>query len=204
MRALPVLESEVPNSSVRDTFRKQNSINLSLALIAAAFALMAGVLAAFFAIADKIPATVSGQIILASTMVAVIACALSVLFGGRGISATIKALTPGVSSLHVKYDSGNFSLQGLTGMLGLVAVVVMIGFSISVRTRQHPESDERVLSESTLARLAERLTRLEAGEGNISSDLSQIRTEVQGLSIEVYRLEGSLDEQGGRWSKKQK
>jgi predicted membrane channel-forming protein YqfA (hemolysin III family) len=98
--------------SNEDTFRAQNSINLSIALVAAAFALMAGVLAAFFAVADKIPETGAGTSITVFTIIAIGLCLVSVFFGGRGVSKTIKAVGTSSNKLPEKYDGGSFGWQG--------------------------------------------------------------------------------------------
>jgi hypothetical protein len=66
---------------------------------------MAGVLAAFFAVADKIPETGAGTAI---TIIAIGLCLASVYFGGRGVSKTIKAVSVASGKLANEYDDGNF------------------------------------------------------------------------------------------------
>jgi hypothetical protein len=166
-----------------ETFRAQNSINLSMALVAAAFALMAGVVAAFFAVADKIPASAAGVTIIVVTVISMGLCLVSVFFGGRGVSKTLKSIKAAPGTLADSYDGGNFSLQGIFGILGTIAVLVMIGSSAAIRS--HPPEADAGADSSRENRAA------------LSAELAKIQTqsaELSGRLDQIVRAQGALAE----------
>jgi hypothetical protein len=115
--------------------RIQTSTTLSTGLIAAAFALIAGVIAALASTADKVPP--SGFRILAGASIVPILCLIaSILFGGWGMRAAGKVLVrkPPVTELPTRFDEGNFGRQAVLGFLGLLTafgLALLLGYSIN-------------------------------------------------------------------------
>ena len=180
--------------TTEEAFRAQNSINLSIALVAAAFALMAGVVAAFFAVADKVPPGAAGVLIVGVTVMAVALCLASVFFGGRGVSKTLRSIKAAPGTLADAYDGGNFSLQGVTGTLGTIAVVVMIGLSIKVRSHSSEPEDGTDSWRTRSAALSEELSKVNAQSAELSARIDQIARVQDTLAAHVGALESSVPE----------
>jgi hypothetical protein len=149
-------------------FRFQNSINLSLGLIAAACALMAGALTAFFSMADKVPHNFAGAMLVLTCILTLLLCAASLVFGGRGISATLHAAQAQPPPQH--YDKGNFNRQAIAGGLGVLAVVGMVVLSLVIKGENAAQS--AVVSASAQKATAETAGHLAAQDSRIS-ELSQ-------------------------------
>lgn len=112
-----------------ERLRVQNSTSLCIALISFSVALIGGAVAGVLAISDKIPSNCGSFVLAGLIVVAIILLTLSVMSGGRGISATNDAIKANPNQLSDHYDNGYFSRQvfyGLGGLsLGAIAFVLL-------------------------------------------------------------------------------
>ena len=70
-----------------ERLRVQNSINLSIALMSIAAAVIAGAVAGFIAIADKLTSGWIAFLLVVVVAIAILSLTVSIIFGGWGISA---------------------------------------------------------------------------------------------------------------------
>jgi hypothetical protein len=170
-----------------DEFRYQNSINLSLGLIAAACAILAAAVTAFFSMADKIPHTRAGVLLLLTCILTLLFCTASVVFGGRGISATLKAAQAQTAD---HYDKGNFNRQAVLGGFGVLAVVGMLMLSLAIKGEQaaeRPKTDPSApiipaeiaghlaALDSRISELSQRIDHLTLLEDTLAKDVADLK-----------------------------
>jgi cell division protein FtsB len=130
--------------SEEERLRVQNSVSLSIALLSLSTALIAGAVAAFFAIVDKIP---SGRMWLVLVVVVSIAfLTLSIYFGGKGVSATNNSIKEHPDNLELQFDSGNFNLQAVAGLAGLFFGAVAFLLLSAVTVKGTDESNKKISS----------------------------------------------------------
>jgi hypothetical protein len=139
----------------------QNSTTLSIALISFSAALIAGAVAGFLAIADKIKPGVISWILVGVVTIAIISLTLSIMFGGQGISATNRSIRANPVALTAGYDKGNFGWQVICGVLGLL--LGAIGFiCLAVAAMTGPEESELGKTRSQIEQLGKQMEKLGA------------------------------------------
>jgi len=141
-----------------ERLRVQNSISVSIALISFAGALIAGAVAAFITIGDKVKPGILTWVLIGIVLVAIFSLLLSIFFGGQGIKATNDTIKDNSQTFSPavfpkKYDGGNFERQVLYGiaglLLGALAFIGLSGKSI-VDHAETPESNSVQLEIGTL------------------------------------------------------
>ena len=107
-----------------DRLRVQISANLSLGLIAAAFAVLAGGAAGFASVADKLPKAWS-IVIGAVLFIASVLLFISIFQGGQGQQATNQAIQRDPEQLPSGYDAAHFNAQAVYGAVGLFLEIIV-------------------------------------------------------------------------------
>lgn len=136
-----------------ERLRVQNSVSLSITLISFSVALIAGTVAGFLTIADKLNLGwnifVPGVLVILSFLFLI----GSIYFGGTGIGATNDSIIKNSSKLDEHYDGGNFNFQAVSGVGGLVLGVVgfvWLGFAAVPSpnaTEQHLKKIDREIQD---------------------------------------------------------
>jgi hypothetical protein len=152
-----------------DRLRVQLSTNLSIALVAAAFTMLAGVVAAFVTLADKIPVSYGwyGWLIGGAAFAASLCLIMSITFGGAGISKVSKAIQQHKEGqlFPEHYAGGNFNRQAYTGLAGsFIGVLAFIFLGIASQRIAAPTPE------------------------TLSSDLQKTKEEVRRLWDEISRI----------------
>lgn len=125
----------------------QLSTTLSGGLIAAAFAVLAGVAAAFAGVAEKVRDGTVWTAVILVWLVSASSLIASIFFGGRGISKTSAVVGTKPTVLPERFDGGNFNRQAVAGLVGLVLAVVafvVLGTAPSWQPRREAVTDENV------------------------------------------------------------
>jgi hypothetical protein len=188
--------------SDEDRLRVQIFANLSLALIAAAFTTLAGVVGGFALNAGKL--LPGYALVVLAVVVVTCGCLIgSIYCGGRGVRAThntIRDHQPGAAFPN-NYDQGNFERQAIMGLAGLVlGVIVFIlvgkGQSPTTAVMETLLSDIQHTQEKTKS-LEERIGRHEGVQQQsfvqiLTSSIQDIQTKLNSLEGKINHLESSI------------
>lgn len=176
-----------------DRLQIQNSVSLSIALTAVAVALLAGIVAAFFTVAEKIPSGWYGWAVVGVVVLASVCLTSSIFFGGQGVSATNKTIAKNPSPLPSKYDDGNFNKQAVAGLLGLIlGVIVFVPFGIGVIGRSSAGGKETppiIIQQPADPRVES----LASGFQQLQTEALQLKKEITSLREEQKQLNEKLE-----------
>jgi TolA-binding protein len=165
----------------------QNSVSLSFALMSFASALLAGAVAGFLAIADKIKSGWIAAILVLIVLFSIVALTASIFFGGNGIRATnheinLTTTTP-PTPFPANYGRGNFNKQAASGILGLI--LGGVGFILLAAFAMRPKSP--TAGNDLPKQLHDLQRRVSSLEEEMHKDVHQ---NMHDLQNRVARLEG--------------
>jgi hypothetical protein len=178
--------------------RVQIFTNLSLALIAAAFTTVAGVVAGFALNAEKLPLVYTffvGTVVLGACVCLI----LSIYYGGRGVNTTHNTIrdNPAGVALPDNYDGGNFNRQAITGIAGLfLGLLVFILIGIGEAIQPPPTSVVKSLlsdiqrTQAKVNTLEEKISHFEDVQQQSSG---KILTSIQDTQKKLNTLEGKIN-----------
>jgi hypothetical protein len=190
-----------------DKLRVQIYANLSLALIAAAFTTLAGIVGGFALSAEKLTRGYT-FVVLAIVVGACTCLILSIFYGGRGALATHDSIKTNPSSLPDNYDKGNFNNQAIAGLAGIVLgvmVFILMGAgsnkaSLAIHSLIQLEDTQNQLSakvsasmqdmQTKINSLDERVTRFEDAQNQLSAKVS---ASMQDMQTKINSLEEKLN-----------
>jgi hypothetical protein len=163
--------------------RAQTSINVSIALIAVAAGIIAGVFGGFLAISDKIESASSSAIVGIIVLLCIAAVTVSIYFGGTGIKNTSAALASG--TLPSNYDKDQFNRQAISGIVGLI--LGGLGFIWVFTTAGRSKTSTAV------GDLAKQMQDLQARVVRVEEDMrNDVHQNMHDLQDRVARLEGDM------------
>jgi hypothetical protein len=171
-----------------ERLRVQNSISISIALISFSGILIAGAVAAFITIGDKVTPGFWTWLFMSIVCLAILSFLSSIVFGGRGINATNNSIknTSQTNPFPDKYDDGHFQWQVLCGIAGLL--LGTIGF-VGLSAKAMLDHKESVALNTTQSEIRALKSTIDKQSADISNTQSEIRTLKSTIDNHDARLE---------------
>jgi hypothetical protein len=164
-----------------ERLRVQNSISISIALISFSGILIAGAVAAFITIGDKVTLGFWTWFFMSIVCLAILSFLSSIVFGGRGINATNNSIknTSQTNPFPDRYDDGHFQWQVLCGIAGLLlGTIGFIGLSAKAML-DHKESVALDTTQSEIRALKSTIDNHDARLELVKSQASEIVSKTQ-------------------------